>query len=559
MKMKKYILIATCCILSLGVYSQINEGGLPPSFKYQRMLRSAITEYKADVNMDVDRLTWEDDVAGKNGSPLRIAQAIPVNINIKNTGEWSFLPDSTKIWQQSVTASNARGVIISYTDFYIPVGGKLFIYNKDKSQVLGAYTNKTNPEGGSFATEAIAGDSFTFEYVASKNSSEEPRIEVESLGYMYRLSPSEVGAPDPVINTPHPEAGRRSCRVNVNCPAGAKWQKQKRGVVLYYIMLGNSWFACTGSLVNNTKQDGKPYILTASHCFTIAPSYKKLVAYFNYEFPGCENQNSLPANYKTLVGAVPRVHVPLDGGSDNFLIEMTENIPANWNPYYNGWNRQNNPANNGVVIHHPNKDVKKIITYNKAVKHGTYSWENGAQNGFWEVVYDGTSVSEKGSSGSPLFNENGLIIGVLTGGNSYCELPENPDFFGKLWFGWDQFNKDIGFDHKLQPYLDPMNTGALTLEGYDPNGHSGIEEEFNYPENKDLVLFPNPVENELNINTASIIKNIKIYNIQGRLMSTFNVRNSSTAVINMEGWNKGTYTITVETESKKLSDKILKR
>lgn len=554
--MKKNILfIAACCILHLSAFGQISEGGLPPSFKYPKMTRSTATDYKAVVDLNVEKLNMEDEIVDDDGGPLRVAKNISVNINIEKTGQWSVLPDSTEIWQQTLSADKALGLIISYKDFYIPEGGKLFIYNKDKSQILGAYTNTTNPAGGSFATEAVAGDSFTFEYVASKITKDKPRIEVESVGYMYRLSPSDVGAPNPVINTPHPESGRSSCRININCPAGANWQKQKRGVVMYYVMWGSAWYVCTGSLVNNTNQDGKPYVLTAAHCFSSNSSYEKLVVYFNYEFSGCENEDVLPANYKTLVGVTPKVKTPLSGGSDGFLFEINERVPNDWNPYYNGWDRQNIQANSGVVIHHPNKDVKKIITYINPVSHATYP--GGATNAYWKVVYDGNSVSEKGSSGSPLFNEKGLIIGALTGGDSYCESPYNPDYYSKLWYSWDQYDKETEFGHKLQTFLDPMNTGALYLDAYDPV-YAGIEnEERNYT--KDFVMFPVPVESELNINAASIIKKIKIYNILGGLVYTKNIGNSSTATVNMDGWSKGTYTISVETETKRFSDKVLKK
>jgi hypothetical protein len=39
------------------------------------------------------------------------------------------------------------------TIFYIPKGGKLYIYNEYRTQVLGAYDETTNPSGGLFSTE----------------------------------------------------------------------------------------------------------------------------------------------------------------------------------------------------------------------------------------------------------------------------------------------------------------------------------------------------------------------------------------------------------------------
>ena len=62
-------------------------------------------------------------------------------------------------------ADGAIALMLYYSDFYIPKGGKLFLYNAEKTQILGAYTHATHPSGGRFATEFVAGDVVTLEYV----------------------------------------------------------------------------------------------------------------------------------------------------------------------------------------------------------------------------------------------------------------------------------------------------------------------------------------------------------------------------------------------------------
>jgi hypothetical protein len=525
-----------------------------------------MSNYNVEVDLDVKKLQWEDSITTKNGSPLRVAIAIPVDIDIKNNGKWTTLADSSKIWQQTVTARNAEGLIISYKDFYIPKGGKLFIYNKDRSHVLGAYTHKTFEQGGSFATESIAGDSFTLEYLESKNSSEEPRIAIESIGYMYNKSILANGFPDPGLNT-----STQKCNINVNCEDGKNWQNQKRGIVLFFVLQYRAWVACTGSLINNTSQDAKPYVLTASHCFDQGPDiqFDKLIVYFNHEFSGCSNQNVAPTT-QSLVGATPLVYTPLNGGSDSFLFKInTTGIPKEWKPYYNGWDRSNTPAQSGVIIHHPNMDVKKITTYVKPVTSGTFAGANetgtnisGAKDAHWEAIYDGRGVTEGGSSGSPLFNQKGLIVGTLTGGSSYCNSPLSSDFYGKIWYGWDQFySQDPTWcgqcDQQLKTYLDPLNKGVQTLSAYDPNGTVGIEEEFIQP--TQLAIFPNPTDDILHINANAIIRSIKIVNMQGKLVFDKKNYSSSTTQVIVENWNKGVYTITVETDDRKLTNKFIKQ
>ncbi|MDU1905349.1 MAG: T9SS type A sorting domain-containing protein [Dysgonomonas sp.] len=551
MKKKYFFIWLTFCISYLSAYSQISEGGVPPSFNHISTLRSTSPVYSAQVDLDVDRLIWEDSIMKRNGNVPRIAVDVPVDINIRNTGKWSVLPDSIRIWQQTVTAQNARGMIISYEDFYIPKGGKLFIYNEKKTHILGAYTNETHPEGGGFATEPISGDTFTFEYVASEISEEEPRLVVKEVGYIYGTGHCyglEVCTPD--LNSSF------SCHVNVNCPTGYPWQNQKRGVVLLLIKNYRAWSGCSGSLVNNTAVDGKPYVLTASHCFDMAVDvqFDKSIVCFNYEFNSCENQTVAP-DYKSLVGIKKLVHNSRFGGSDTYLFQINKNVPEEWHPYYNGWDRSNNASESGVVIHHPDVDVKKLALYDKTITSTTYSESKGegAKNAYWRVVYNGVGVTEGGSSGSPLFNKDGYIIGTLTAGASTCSTMYSPDVYGKIWYAWDQHSSDI-----LKPYLDPLNTGVERLAAYDPSPISGIEDENGY-DFKELVLYPSPAENELNVNTSSIIRSIKVYDLQGvQVFSNFGY-NSSTAQIPLNGLGKGVYTITVQTENKKLTDKFLKK
>ena len=89
-------------------------------------------------------------------------------------------------------------------------------------------------------------------------------------------------------------------------------------------------------------------------------------------------------------------------------------------------------------------------------------------------------VTEGGSSGSHLFNEEGLSIGTLSAGLSACTNngagagtgPDEPDYYGKMSFHWDDNpNPD---DEKLYLWLDPAETGATVLHGAYPDGDAAV-------------------------------------------------------------------------------------
>ena len=136
--------------------------------------------------------------------------------------------------------------------------------------------------------------------------------------------------------------------------------------------------------------------------------------------------------------------------------------------FFNGWDRSGDVALSGVSIHHPNGDYKKISTYDEPSRSYTFqsSEFNGDTQAHWNVVFKATTnghgVTEEGSSGSPLYNENKLIVGTLTGGNSSCSYPRGLNLYGKLSYHWDRYKTD---STRMDIWLDPLNKGVKTLSG----------------------------------------------------------------------------------------------
>ena len=153
-----------------------------------------------------------------------------------------------------------------------------------------------------------------------------------------------------------------------------------------------------------------------------------------------------------------------------------------WNPYYNGWDKSGTASSSGVGIHHPAGDAKKISTYTTTL--GTGTWPNGGMSSAhwtvkWASTTNGYGCVEGGSSGSPLFDNNKRVIGTLTGGNSDCSNQSTAtDYYGKFSKHWDA--NGTSNDKKLQPWLDPLGTNPTTLDGYDPNNPSGVNNPQNF-------------------------------------------------------------------------------
>lgn len=467
--------------------SQISDGGIPASFNEQSALKNQLPVVQIPVNFSVEDMKVVDAWQVSQGAPLAVATLIDTDLSMDNAGHWLTLSEGKKIWQLHLQAKGAIALMLYYETFYIPEGGKLFIYNADKTHLLGAYTARTNPAGKSFATEFVAGDNITLEYEPSL-SGEQACIKINQVGYGYNYLSVSSG----LKSTGPGTSG--SCMVNINCEEGEEWQNEKNGVCQMAQKIGKTTYLCTGSLINNTAKDMKPYILSAFHCsqdtknniIASDDDLNQWIFHFHFEHSGCENSSPV-TEHKSMVGCTRKVSIPMDGGSDGLLVLLNSDIPKDYNVYFNGWDRSETPASSGVNIHHPSADYMKISTFvNYPVETVTWldeTYTEGANNAHWNVIFDktqnGHGITAGGSSGSPLFNQNKLITGTLTGGNSTCRYTDGRNIYGKLSYHWNKHDKsDNG---RMDIWLDPLNTGAVNLAGLSQTGEEGTLIDYKSP------------------------------------------------------------------------------
>ncbi|MDL2262609.1 PKD domain-containing protein, partial [Bacteroidales bacterium OttesenSCG-928-I21] len=465
--------------LGIGVnsYSQESYGGLPISYTNKTLTTDIDQIMLEQPNMKL--IIEEDAETEKNGGMRRVGYIIPVKYNMNNAGTWETLKDGTQIWRLKITCPEALSLVMLYEEFYLPQGSQLFLYNENRKQLLGAYNHRTNPKlNREFSTQMIQGETTYIEYVQPKNVTENAILNIEGVVYNYRDVEQFVGYYDTQKNTSFGSSG--NCNVNVNCPEGATWQTQKKGIAVIYVIEGNGAGFCSGTLVNNTANNGIPYMLTADHCVDVQANarYAQWQFHFNFEATACTNPTSAPSvTNSTVTGCTYRSNGSVNGGTDFLLLELssTEATLAGMNLYYNGWDRSSTASTSGVCIHHPGGDIKKISTYTATLQTGTFN--NSTSNGCWRANWVQTQtnwgITEGGSSGSPLFNANKLVVGTLSGGASSCGVSaaQAYDLYGKFNLHWE--SNGTADNKRLKPWLDPINSGAENCPGYNPNAGGG--------------------------------------------------------------------------------------
>jgi len=545
-------------LIIFNATAQISEGGIPPSFTNSQLAKSDFETIKISPP-DMAKIKSEDserDVEGLWRRP-RMAVGVGVSINMDNSGTWYILPDGGKIWRLKIEMPDATALGMYYDNFNLPYGSKLYLYNGNKTQVIGAFTNENNHESGLFATEFVQGTATIIEYFQPYEVIGEPIFHINEIAYGYRMIRF------PFLEDNKDFGDSQSCEVNVNCPAGNNWQDQKRGIARISIKIGSYYYWCSGTLLNNAKQDCIPYFLTACHCADGASTsdLNQWIFYFNWESAGC-NTTTQPA-WKTMTGASFRATDGNDGnnGSDFYLVRLNNTPPSTYNLYLNGWSRSTTGSPSGVSIHHPAGDIKKISTYTTTLA----SVYVGSPGSHWEVYWS-SGVTEEGSSGSPIFNSTKQVVGDLTGGLSACTVngagqgtgPNKPDYYGKFSYSWASAGSTPA--KRLKDWLDPNNTNVMSINGRYACQNVSVNESGAL---KEISIFPNPAKDFVNITPGkSELRRavISLIDVLGNTVFTTTLPDnySGTLRLDLSNYQKGIYFLRIDENGNTVTKKITK-
>ncbi len=434
--------------LSTLLFSQQGEGGLPKTYKKKQDFSKIDKRVFEEPNLAI--LSSEDSLIDNSGTaPWRFGFNNFTNLNTNNSGSWINFPNGDRIWQLIIHCKNAQTINLTFSNTEIPEGNELYVFNPTKDFILGKFT-ANHTYNGELGTELVPGEIAVVEYFVP-NGSLLGNINICTVTHGYRT-------PNDFLLKAFGDAG--SCNVNVNCPEGASWIAQRNSVVM--LVSGSNGF-CTGALINNILNDGKPYVLTADHCYSNPATW---IFRFNWQSSSCTNPASTPT-FQSLSGAVLRAR---GSASDFCLVEITGGIvngtvPAAYTPYFSGWDNTESIASSAVCIHHPSGDIKKISFESSALISTTFG--GSPPNSHWGVPSWNLGVTEGGSSGAPLFNQNRRIIGQLHGGASACGGSVLSDEYGKVSVSWNPAGS--ANSAQLKHWLDPINSNASFVDGFDPS------------------------------------------------------------------------------------------
>ena len=401
----------------------------------------------------IEQLLKEERDSQSNMKSLVFAVGMETSINPLTSGQWDTIPAKGYVWRLGIKAENALSLNILVENYLMQPEMTLYVYDQTKENTAGPFDSKNNSNGGVLPVQSLPGNMIIVEWNIPMQASPTNSFTISSIGYGFRDMRKIISL------------ASAACNIDVNCITGNRWQREKRSVVLMQTILqsGRTQY-CSGTLINQAVNANrkKPYILTANHCIATLQEAQRTTFFFGYEKDYCD-------------GVAPERMPGITGSSlvatkrelDFSLLEMSS-ISNEHRPFYAGWTISNVAPQEVVGIHHPQGDVKKISVANSAVTSGTFNDPNSNlfcdRDAHWIVRRWNEGVTENGSSGSPIFDAEHKIVGLLSGGSANCSNPIN-DFYSKFYEQWNKYRNE---NESLRPWLDPENRGVTSVWGYDP-------------------------------------------------------------------------------------------
>jgi hypothetical protein len=331
------------------------------------------------------------------------------------TGIAQRTSDGGYTWAARVVVENAGAIRLHIEDMSLPGGAELFFYSPD-GQAYGPYTGAGRHGTGEFWTETIFASEAILQVRVSGPSAErglpDVTFRVAEAGLITPSFVTSLGITPQAPPPPGWPCGNAACIVDATCQNSTIANALKLAVAKMEWVQGAYIYTCTGGLITDSNPTQSDFFLTANHCVSKNNSAQNVNFYWRFATSSC-NGTSCPDNagwpYQTSGSTVSKT-----GRKGDFSL-LHLNVPPPSGSVVLGYTTTAVANTNGTDlfrVSNPNFGPQVYSEHDVDTSAPTCSgWPRG------ERIYsrDIVGAIDGGSSGSPIANAAGQIVGQLSG------------------------------------------------------------------------------------------------------------------------------------------------
>jgi hypothetical protein len=414
--------------------------------------RSIITVNVSEEELaELDKYECETCVKSQK---LRVGLVKPVGVQFSfgSLDSVERTADGGMVWTGAVESRGATGLRLHFTNFNLPDNSALYIYGLN-GEAFGPYTGRGQSDSGDFWSHTLTGPVVYVQLrhfgPISENALRSISFDIEGAGYLsdkflipfYQgKTPELEGLSGTMTHCPDNAA----CVEDASCYSGTALANAKKAAAAMQWVSGAWIYMCSGGLIADSDPGTQiPYFLTANHCISRDRIAESLECYFQYATSSCHATCQPIGNFPRTLGA-DVLNSSTDG--DHTLMQLWQNPPSG--SVFMGWTTQPVANANGTRLFRVSHPSGMPQAYSEHDVDNAYIECSGLPIGEFIYSYDVLGATEGGSSGSPVMNMNGQIVGQLYGACGYtletCDAEQNRTVDGAFAFYYNSVAPWLG-------------------------------------------------------------------------------------------------------------------
>lgn len=381
---------------------------------------------------------------------------------VREHGVMQGTDDGGFVWTAVLRSEGAAALRARVNGFFLPPGAELWIYTA-AGEAYGPYT-WAGPNGTrEFWTHSVSGSEA---FLQLRARGPVTRGDLRRLGFVIA---DVAHVDDAAMRGPsRPDAAPAVdgfCQFNAWCVvsgecAGSEWNNVRNAVAHIRFTSGPWVYICSGGLVADSSASGTPYFITANHCISRDREATSMEAFFRFRSTTCGTQTcGSPSSVPRTLGSTI---LSTSSTSDYTLLRLSQSAPTG--SYFLGWTSTPVASTNNAQLFrfsHPKGSPQAYSAHAVDTSKPTCtSWPRGP----WIYSRDTEGATEGGSSGSPVVNAEGQLVGQLSGACGYnvndsCDSAQNATVDGAFANYYTAVSQYLGPASSNQP-----PTASFTVE-----------------------------------------------------------------------------------------------